>query len=328
MWVAVSQRRRIATHIYARIGRVRRLLVRVPLSLFMFVCQAGRNMAEGILAVVIAAICICLVSAAWDSNRFVTITYEMKSDKITKPCRLVLLADLHNKSFGKGNKRLLAAIDEIKPDGILAAGDMLTAIKGADFGHALSLMERLAARYRIYYGMGNHECRLGACPDSYPGMYEGYMSGLRRAGIEPLINETAYLPECNIAVCGAQIARAYYRHFRRKPMETSYLPKLLGTPDREMFQLLIAHNPVYFDAYAKWGADLVVSGHVHGGIVRLPVLGGVLSPAMTLFPKYDGGMFTENKSTMILSRGLSSHTPPVRIFNPGELIVIDLKPGK
>ena len=68
----------------------------------------------------------------------------------------------------------------------------------------------------------------------------------------------------------------------------------------------------------------MLSGHVHGGIMRLPALGGVLSPALTLFPKYDGGMFKEDNSTMILSRGLSSHTPPVRIFNPGELIVIDL----
>lgn len=285
-------------------------------------------MIEGIFAAVFAVICICLAAAVWDSNRFVTVTYDIKSDKITKPCRLVLLADLHNKSFGKGNKRLLTAIDEVSPDGILVAGDMLTAIRGADYSHALSLMEKLSAKYRIYYGMGNHEYRLGLYPDDYPGMYEGYMSGLKGAGIEPLINGTAYLPECNIAVCGAQIDRAYYRHFRRKPMETVYLSKLLGTPDRNMFQLLIAHNPVYFDAYAEWGADLVVSGHVHGGIVRLPVLGGVLSPAITLFPKYDGGMFTENESTMILSRGLSSHTPPVRIFNPGELIVIDLKPAK
>lgn len=285
-------------------------------------------MAEGIAAVLAALICICLAVTVWDSNRFVTIAYEIKSDKITKPCRLVLLADLHNKSFGEGNERLLAAIDKAAPDGILVAGDMLTAMRGADYSRALSLMEKLSVRYRVYYGMGNHEYRLGLYPDDYPGMYEGYMSGLKRAGIEPLINETAYLPECNIAICGAQIDRAYFRHFRRTPMETSYLSKLLGTPDGEIFQLLIAHNPVYFDAYAKWGADLVVSGHVHGGIMRMPALGGVLSPALTLFPKYDGGMFKEDNSTMILSRGLSSHTPPVRIFNPGELIVIDLKPGK
>lgn len=281
-----------------------------------------------IFAAVIAVIFICLAAAVWDSNRFVTAVYEIKSDKITKPCRLVLLADLHNKSFGKENERLVAAIDRASPDGILVAGDMLTSERDADFSHALSLMGKLAARYRIYYGMGNHEYRLALYPDDYPGMYEGYFSGLKQAGIEPLINEAAYLPECNIAVCGAQIDREYYRHFRRKPMETSYLSAILGTPDENVFQLLIAHNPVYFDVYAKWGADLVVSGHVHGGIVRLPFLGGVISPALTLFPKYDGGLFTEGKSTMILSRGLSSHTIPVRIFNPGELVVIDLKPGK
>ncbi len=285
-------------------------------------------MIEGIFVAVIAAICICLAVAVWDSNRFVTVTYEVSSDKITKPCRLVLLSDLHNKSFGEGNERLLAAIDGTSPDAVLVAGDMLTAEKGADFKNALCLMEKLAARYRIYYGMGNHEQHLGLYPDNYPGIYEGYTSGLKRVGVEPLINETVCLPECNIAICGSQIDKAYYRHFRRKPMEASYLTKLLGTPEGEQFQLLIAHNPVYFDIYAEWGADLVVAGHVHGGIMRLPVLGGVLSPTMVPFPKYDGGVFKEKNSTMILSRGLSSHTIPIRIFNPGELIVIDLLPGK
>lgn len=283
---------------------------------------------EGVLLCAAAAAVICLLAAAWDSNRFVTVTYEIRSDKITKPCTMALLSDLHNKSFGKNNHRLLAAIDEISPDGILVAGDMLIAWNGADYSHALSLMENLAAKYQIYYGMGNHEYRLGLYPEDYPGMYEGYLSGLRHAGIEPLINETAFLPEWNIAVCGAQIDKSYFKHFRRKPMEASYLSRILGEPRQDMFQLLIAHNPVYFDAYAAWGADLVVAGHVHGGIMRLPVLGGVLSPTLTLFPKYDGGIFHEKRSTMILSRGLSSHTPPVRIFNPGELIVIQLKPDK
>lgn len=283
---------------------------------------------EVILLFVAAAVAAGLFAAALDSNRFETVTYEIRSDKITRPCNLVLLSDLHNKSFGRENHRLVSAIDEISPDGVLVAGDMLTAAKGADFGHALSLMEKLAARYKIYYGMGNHEHRLGLYPDGYPGMYEGYLSGLKRAGIDPLINETVCLPEWNIAVCGALIDRSYYKHFRRRPMEASYLPKILGEPKRDMFQVLIAHNPVYFDAYAAWGADLVVSGHVHGGIVRLPFVGGVLSPTLTLFPKYDGGIFHEKESTMILSRGLSSHTPPIRIFNPGELIVIELKPDK
>lgn len=285
-------------------------------------------MTECIAAVICVIILVVLFSAAFDSNRFVTRIYEVRSKKLRKPCKLVLLADLHNKSFGKENNRLLSAIEEISPDGILVAGDMLTAERGADFSHALSLMEKLAERYPVYYGMGNHEYRLGLYPEHYPGMYEGYVTGLKKAGIEPLINESAYLPAWNISVCGAQIDRIYYKHLRRAPMEPSYLRMLLGTPEEGRFQILIAHNPVYFDAYADWGADLVVSGHVHGGIMRLPFFGGVLSPSLTLFPRYDGGVFREQGSTMILSRGLSSHTIPLRIFNPGELIVIDLVPDK
>lgn len=159
-------------------------------------------MLEGILIGIIALGIICLFVAVLDCNRFVTVTYEIRSDKITKPCRMVLLSDLHNKSFGRENSRLLQKIDELAPDEILVAGDMLTATAGHDYAPALTLMERLAGKYRIHYGMGNHEYRLRLYPEQYPGMYEGYMLGLRAAGIEPLINERTYLPAWNVDVCG------------------------------------------------------------------------------------------------------------------------------
>ncbi|MDE6214336.1 MAG: metallophosphoesterase [Lachnospiraceae bacterium] len=279
-----------------------------------------------IILIIILIILICLLSAVLDSSRFVTVSYELRSDKIAKPCRMVLLSDLHNKSFGRDNERLVQKITELSPDAVLVAGDMLTATKGHDFDRALRLMERLAGGYKIYYGMGNHEHRLQLYPDQYPGMYEGYLKGLCAAGIEPLINESTYLPAWNVAVCGVQIDRCYYKHLLKEPMESDYLPRILGEASKDAFQVLIAHNPAYFEDYVAWGADLVVSGHVHGGIMRLPVLGGVLSPSLTLFPKYDGGRFTCGKSTMILSRGLGSHTIPLRIFNPGELVVIELLP--
>ncbi len=285
-------------------------------------------MAEGILTVVIVIILICLFSAVRDSRRFVAVSYEIRSDKIRKPCRLALLSDLHNKSFGRENEKLLGRIRELSPDAVLVAGDMLTAAEGQGYDRALGLMKRLAADYRVYYGMGNHEQRLALHPDVYPGVYEGYVKGLKAAGIEPLVNENAYLPEWNIAVYGAVIDRSYFRHFRKAPMESGYLTRLLGEPQEHVFRLLIAHNPDYFEDYAGWGADLVVSGHVHGGIMRLPFLGGVLSPNLTLFPKYDGGRFSCGKSTLILSRGLGSHTIPLRIFNPGELVVVELVPDK
>ena len=94
------------------------------------------------------------------------------------------------------------------------------------------------------------------------------------------------------------------------------------------YEIMIAHDPFYFDAYAETDADLILSGHVHGGIMRLPLLGGVISPRLQLFPKYDGGKFEKNNTTMILSRGLGCHTLPIRIFNPGELICLTLSPCK
>jgi len=92
---------------------------------------------------------------------------------------------------------------------------------------------------------------------------------------------------------------------------------------------LIAHDPDYFPKYADWGADLVLSGHVHGGMVRVPFWGkGVVSPNVRLFPKYDGGEFTIGKSRMLLSRGLGMHTIPIRLFNPGEILEVELMPDE
>jgi hypothetical protein len=111
-------------------------------------------------------------------------------------------------------------------------------------------------------------------------------------------------------------------------METSYLSETLGSPREDACRLLIAHNPDYFEQYAAWGADVVVSGHVHGGIMRLPFFGGVVSPRLTLFPRYDGGRFEKGHTVMILSRGLGTHTLPLRIFNPGELVVMQLETSR
>jgi predicted MPP superfamily phosphohydrolase len=111
-------------------------------------------------------------------------------------------------------------------------------------------------------------------------------------------------------------------------MEEGYLEKTLPKLDKSKCNLLIAHNPDYFEKYAQWGADLVLSGHVHGGIMKLPLVGGVIAPSYRIFPKYDGGIFRSGKTTMLLGRGMGSHTLPFRFFNPAELYAVTLKPLK
>ena len=280
-----------------------------------------------ILIILLILICFFLLVMYIDCNRFVTIVYEVESKKISREYTFVLLSDLHSKSFGAQNEKLLKAIDELSPDAVLSAGDMFTAQRSEKYKVAAALMEQLSAKYPIYYGMGNHEHRVASEPEKFEDIYDRYMESLHKAGIEPLINENVSIPSANINVCGLQMDRHYYGKFRKKTMSKTYLKDILGKADADSFQILIAHNPDYFEEYAEWGADLVVSGHVHGGLMKLPILGGVLSPRLILFPEYDGGRFECDDSIMILSRGLGTHTLPIRIFNPGELVLVRLKPS-
>lgn len=281
-----------------------------------------------ILIIIGVIVCFFLMVMYYDCNRFVTVYYDIRSKKIARECTLVLLSDLHNKSFGKQNEKLIMKIDELSPDAILTAGDMLTSCKGESYHVAAELMEQLAAKYPVYYGMGNHEHRMSIDHGQFGHIFEDYMKSLHKSGIEPLINENIDMPSFNINICGLQLDRCYFKKFSKYPMPANYLNDMIGHAKEDRFQILIAHNPDYFEEYADWGADLVVSGHVHGGLMKLPVLGGVVSPRLTLFPKYDGGEYRKNGRVMILSRGLGTHTLPIRIFNPGELAVINLIPKR
>ncbi len=263
----------------------------------------------------------------YDSNRFVVTGHRVTDRRIKKRCRGIVLADLHNKRYGRDNERLLEAIRECEPDFIFVAGDIPTARPGEKLDVALGLLEELAKDYPVCYGNGNHEQRLELYPEVYGDMAERYEEGLRRIGIERLVNRHAALEEFGITVYGVELDRFYYKRFRVQPMETEYLTKLLGKPDAETYTLLLAHNPDYFPQYAAWGADLVLSGHVHGGVVRIPFVDkGVLSPSVRLFPKYHGGVYRKGNAVMFLSRGLGMHTIPIRLFNPGELMVVDFAP--
>ena len=108
-------------------------------------------------------------------------------------------------------------------------------------------------------------------------------------------------------------------------MPGDYLQTVLPEKTPGMYTVLLAHNPDYFERYREWGADLVLSGHVHGGVMRLPFFGGVIGTNFRLFPKYDGGLFREDGATMIVSRGLGAHTIPLRIWNPAELVEIVIR---
>lgn len=277
------------------------------------------------LIVVVLLICMLWVML-YDSNRFVVKNLKLKDQKIKLNAKAVLIADLHNKKYGKDNRMLLDAIRKEKPDFILVAGDILVAKPGKSLQTAVDFLGELSKDYPIFYGNGNHEHRLRIYPETYGSMADEYEEKLKNIGIQPLVNQKKFLGKYGICVYGAQIDKEYYKRFRVMNMGENYMDELLGKCDKENYNILLAHNPDYFPRYAQWGADLVCSGHVHGGVVRVPIWGkGILSPGIRLFPKYDGGVFREKNSIMLLSRGLGSHTIPFRLFNPGELLVVEFE---
>ncbi len=281
-----------------------------------------------IVFVLAAAVCLVLGGILYirhELDCLETAYYTVESERLPKEfdgARFVLLSDLHNKSFGKENERLLSAIERQKPDFIVVAGDLVTRKQQGGNTEARKLMEKLGKQYDVFYGRGNHEEKMAEIDP-------GYEEDVKKAGVYYLNNQTLLLKrgEGKIRITGLSLPMKYFKKFRQTPLEPDTIERLIKKR-KEGFNLLIAHKPAHFYEYAQWGADLVVSGHVHGGVIRFPFLGGLVSPQLEFFPKFDAGKFTLQDSTLIVSRGLGSHSIPVRIHNRPELVTVVLKRKK
>ncbi len=277
----------------------------------------------GIAAFVLLCIYIYVESTALSVTE-----YELTSPRLkVLEYDIVMLSDLHETVHGKDNEEIMSMIDDIGPDAVFFAGDMITGGDGhaLDYRSTLSLIGRIADKYPVYYGIGNHEEKLKRPPFRNIENWNYYTSELSKIGVHILVNEERYIEEAGIRVYGLDLDNKYYRKLKDMPVPDSYLCDIFGEVSGEDYSILIAHLPDHFETYAAWGPDLVLSGHVHGGIIRLPFFGGVISPQLKLFPKYDSGLFRKGRTTMIISRGAGSHTIPLRINNRAEIVHIKIR---
>lgn len=279
-------------------------------------------MAKNILIVLLI---VLLIRMIYENKLLTTTYYTVSSAKLPagfKKKRIVFLSDLHNNSFGRNNEKLLNAIHDAKPDVIIIGGDMIVGRPDMDHSIALNLIKELGKDYTVFYGKGNHEQKLSSDSVTCDPSYEEYEERLKQSNVRLLSNESEKYD--GLIVAGLDISIDFYRKRNRPVMSAAYLENTIKKTDGSQFTILLAHDPVYFKDYVNWGADLVLAGHVHGGIMRIPGLGGMISPRYTFFPHYDYGEFKEENSTMILSRGLGSHTIKLRLNNIPEIVVIDL----
>ncbi len=236
-----------------------------------------------------------------------------------------VISDLHNNKKHCEDK-LLAKLKNCKPDAFLLCGDMVNKHK-ADNTAALHFIKKLTAIAPVFYSYGNHEMELKADKSE---AWEQYISRLP-AGCILLDNQAAELKNLakNLLVCGLTLPECFYGKGALLTNEAwNYLPRLsLPSPSicTPYYRILLAHHPEYDVLYKKYKPDLILSGHLHGGLVRLPLIGGLISPRYR-FPKKDSGFYKSSSGTLFISRGLGSHTIPLRAFNRTELTMITLLP--
>ena len=248
----------------------------------------------------------------------------------TGTVRAVYITDLHNAVWNNDPDCLPGIIEGIRPDLILCGGDMIVAHPRDNVKAALYFMNRMLDIAPVCFGLGNHEFRSRIYPETYGTMYGDFMDPLLERGMILLDNGRTDMSVngLNLAVYGLSIPRANYRRFQDVPLQTGKIRSLIGSPDRERVSILLAHNPKYCASYLKWGADLTLCGHYHGGIAGLGKNRGLVSPGLEPFPAYARGSVRKGEKTLIISSGLGEHTVPVRINNPRELVRLEITAGQ
>ena len=238
--------------------------------------------------------------------------------------RIAVLADLHNQVYRSDTRSLIKAVRDEKCDAVLSAGDLVL-MTGGHFAtdQARVLVSALAAEVPVFLCDGNHETKMKRFR---PQEYQAYDESMKNCGAVCVHNDSAdaELGGVKVRITGLELDYRYFRNRYRMRLDEGSIKALVGESRRDRFQILLAHHPKYFGEYANWGADLVLSGHLHGGIVRLPFLGGAVSPDPSLLPHYDHGLYESGISRMIVSAGLGTHTINIRINNPAELVIADI----
>lgn len=284
-----------------------------------------------IIAAVCAVLCLLVFLEIIRELKTFTVThYVLETPKLARNMEektIVLLSDLHNCSYGKKNEKLIRAVKKANPDLIVVSGDMLVGKKDVSTETAEHFIKSVQKIAQVYYGNGNHEQRMKERPMLYGTAYEGYRRRLADSGVIFLENGSTSLTwqDRPVRISGLEIPLHYYRKLTTEQIRPEEIEKRIGKASEDALEILIAHNPVHAESYAGWGADLTVSGHLHGGIVRLPFIGGAISPQAILFPKYSGGRYRLGEMDLVVSRGLGTHTVNLRLLNRAEVVVLHMK---
>lgn len=274
-----------------------------------------------IIYIILSLLIILFIIYVILNMRILQITnYTIKNSKIPESFngyKIALLSDLHYNYSSILENQIIDNLEKMNPDIVIMSGDMIDN-KAKNISNFISFMSKISHNYKVYYTLGNHEKRFKHINLKY------FLSKLEDINIKR-INGKEILHKNNEEIFLYGIDHIFNMLPRHK-LESKYLnifKSKLGITEKDKFNILVIHDPANFAVYEKWGADLTLSGHVHGGIIRFGKV-GLLSNQRTFFPKYCIGKYRINSSDMIVSRGLGNSGLKLRIFNNPELVSIEL----
>lgn len=261
-----------------------------------------------LMLIIIILIPFCL----YQNKHLVITTYTYESEKFGADLdgyRIVQISDLHNAEFGKENKKLLETIRSCSPDIIVITGDLVDS-NHTNVERAVAFVNEAVKIAPVYYVTGNHEYWLD------PSENEQMMQGILAAGACDLDDEAVRIEKGDSSFMLAGLDDQH--------LSDETLKNLLQEQKNEL-SIVLAHEPQYLQNYANAGADLVLTGHAHGGQIRLPFVGGIVAPDQGFLPEYTSGKYNSTDTEMIVSRGLGNSIIPVRLFNYPEVMCVELR---
>lgn len=270
------------------------------------------------ILIILSILIICTVLIILDSYINIDIShYDIKSNKINQKYnnyKIMLLTDLHNRDI---TKKLLRIVNEENPNLIVMSGDMINE-KVDGYDNFFNLCEKIKDK-TIYYVFGNHEENMSNEKQTE------FITKLKEKTNVILLNNDKIELDDNFTIYGFSHQVKYYLASTKEKIDSRYIEEKIGKIDKNKFNLLISHDPLLYDLYNEYGFDVVLSGHLHGGIINIPFIGGLLSPDFTFFPKYYKGINKIGNTNIVISRGLGyGYMIPIRVLNRGEVVIINL----
>ena len=277
-----------------------------------------------IIGIIILLIGCIVLWQHLELKKFQITSYEYRTKKITQSVKFAVVADLHAHVYGRDNDILIQKIKEQKPDIILVPGDMIVSRYPETYETAYQTFEKLTEIAPVYFSNGNHESRVSKVPVMQTEAFLEYENRVRKLGVHILNNasEEVILHGGKFCISGLESPLECYGKGSYEPLPEHFIRDVLGDAKQDSVQILMAHNPMFAKEYAEWGADVSVCGHTHGGLVRIPGIGSVISPQFELFPKYDAGEFNFGDRKVYVSTGLGTHTFHIRVFDRAEVLMI------